>query len=292
MSALIRRAGRPALPLALTLLLAGLLAGCGGFGGNVPPKPTQAPIRSYVALGDGFVAAPYDGAMDRARGCLRSKNNYAAQVASRLGVAVTDVSCTGATTQDVLQSAKAPEGAGRLAAQIDAVKPDTDLVTITIGISDNLLLYRGFYVCMAAPCGDRIPPQTLGAEAVAVGSAISRIVSEIQAKAPKAYIVLVGYPRIAPQTESCRGLPSLDAAQIIGVNALFNQLNEAMQNLARQTGSAYADLSQVSNNHDICSASSWIRAATDKPSTRAALHPLPPEQRAAADAILLAVSQR
>ena len=80
---MLRRTRGPLLAGALALVLAA--CGGGGFSGGAPTAEPTEPIRSYVALGDGFAAAPYVGKMDRDRGCLRSRNNYAAQVARRLG---------------------------------------------------------------------------------------------------------------------------------------------------------------------------------------------------------------
>lgn len=286
---------RRATGLVAIVLAVAVLAGCGagGFGGSQPSREPRPPIRSYVAIGDGFAAGPLVGTTAVARGCQRGSKNYPAQVAARLGVRVTDVSCTGASTRAMLYRSAAPDGKGELEAQIDAVTPQTDLVTITAGISDENLLQRGFYVCMAWPCAKlRIPAQQLAGEASTAGDQATEIVRQVLQKAPEAFIVLVGYPKIAPPKAGCAGLPQMDEAQLIGVNYLFDQINKELRGAAAQTGAEYADLSAVSDGHDVCSPDPWVRGPKAPQGEKFGLLPLAPAQKAAADAVIAALTNR
>jgi lysophospholipase L1-like esterase len=87
----------------------------------------------YVAMGSSFAAGP--GLPSRAPGSPRragrSTGNYAHLIARALGLDLHDVTFSGATTSDIL----GPSAAGR-AAQLDAVTPETSLVTITAGGND------------------------------------------------------------------------------------------------------------------------------------------------------------
>lgn len=110
--------------------------------GDSPQNPASTPtitensVTEYVALGDsyaamGSISAP---AEDQAV-CLRSTDNYPAVVLAGLQVeSGTDVSCAGATMPDLLQPHQA--GEAELPAQIDALSPDTDLITLSIGGND------------------------------------------------------------------------------------------------------------------------------------------------------------
>src|ERR1700722_12018912 len=87
----------------------------------------------YVAMGSSFGAGP--GLTPRAPGSPRragrSAGNYAHLVAGALGLDLRDVTYSGATTSALLQSSAAGQPA-----QLDAVTPDTRLVTITAGGND------------------------------------------------------------------------------------------------------------------------------------------------------------
>ena len=92
------------------------------------------PARSrYVAMGSSFAAGP--GLPSRVPGSPRragrSTGNYAHLVARELGLDLHDVTFSGATTSDLL----GPSASGT-AAQLDAVTPETSLVTITAGGND------------------------------------------------------------------------------------------------------------------------------------------------------------
>jgi lysophospholipase L1-like esterase len=87
----------------------------------------------YVAIGSSFAAGP--GLPSRVRGSPRragrSTGNYAHLVARELGLNLDDVTFSGATTSDLL----GPSASGTVA-QLDAVTPETSLVTITAGGND------------------------------------------------------------------------------------------------------------------------------------------------------------
>ncbi|MGH3216749.1 MAG: GDSL-type esterase/lipase family protein [Trebonia sp.] len=93
----------------------------------------------YVAMGSSFAAGP--GLPSRVPGSPRqagrSTGNYAHLVARELGLDLHDVTFSGATTSDL----PGPSAAG-LAAQLDAVTPETSLVTITAGGNDVSFLPR------------------------------------------------------------------------------------------------------------------------------------------------------
>jgi hypothetical protein len=90
-----------------------------------------APSDKYVAMGSSFAAGPTipDAVPDQS--CGRSTQNYAHLVAGGLGLALTEVSCIGATIDNI---ATTPQAMNPL--QIDAVTPDTSVITITIGGND------------------------------------------------------------------------------------------------------------------------------------------------------------
>ena len=114
------------------------------------------PGDKYVALGSSFASGPLiPNEVDHS--CLRSSNNYPHLVAAKLKLALTDVSCGNATTDNVVST---PQGANPL--QIQAVTPDTKLVTVTIGGNDvsytvtNLICAHDGAEQVFDPIGSRI----------------------------------------------------------------------------------------------------------------------------------------
>jgi hypothetical protein len=66
----------------------------------------------YVALGDSAASGPLIPLPDlSAPGCYRSTNNYPKLAAARLGVPITDVTCSGADTADMTNSQNTDFGA-------------------------------------------------------------------------------------------------------------------------------------------------------------------------------------
>ena len=92
----------------------------------------------YVAMGSSFAAGPGVGrrAPGSPRLAGRSEQNYAHLLAKARGLSLTDVTCSGATTLNVLEG-----GQYFLPPQVDALRPDSELVTVTVGGND--LAYIG-----------------------------------------------------------------------------------------------------------------------------------------------------
>src|SRR5687768_5931761 len=100
--------------------LALVLGGCAATGGG-PGRALPAGAH-YVAVGSSFAAgagiAPFK---DGPKRCQRSGRNYATLLAARLKLALDDQTCGGARTAHLLGPWN------ELAAQLDAVRPDTRL---------------------------------------------------------------------------------------------------------------------------------------------------------------------
>jgi hypothetical protein len=288
---------RQAAGLLLTVALAGALAACGGGGFNSAPlTPPSTAIRSYVALGDGFTAAPYVGQAGADDGCLRSTEDYPALAARKMGLTdVRDVSCTHATTNALTAKFKPGKGKPAQPAQLDAVGKDTDLVSISAGIEDHDLLHAMFRICLVQPCapGTVFYTQVLD-DVTQAADALTQAIRAIQTKAPKAYIVVVGYPRLTPPPESgCKEFPpQAPQADRDVVNYVLDQLNDKIRSAALQTGSGYVDVAKLSDGHELCSPEPWVHGMTDQPGKAVAYHPLEAEQRAVADQLVAQVKQR
>jgi hypothetical protein len=281
----VRTTRRRALGPVLVLALAGLLTGCGGGFSSAPPPPDNK-IKTYVALGDGFTAAPYTGKTVGDDGCLRSDVDYPKLLAAKLKVdKVKDVSCTGATTAAISGQTKPPGAKDSVKAQLDAVTSDTDLVTMGFGIEDRDLLHDMFNICTAVPCGDKASPQSIIADVGSMSDTLTASVRAIQDRAPNATIVLVGYPTITPQSGDCDALPKLDQVGLDSANLVLQSINHAIRDAARETGAAFFDVTSISAGHELCSGEPWVSGKKSEKDKSVAYHPLAAEQRAVADGL-------
>lgn len=177
---------------------------------------------NYVAIGDSYAAGygltPYTGTP--IAGCQQSTQNYPHLLATELGMNLTDVSCSGAVTAHVIDTAQtkpADQGGGTAAPQVSALSASTNVVTVTIGGND-----AGFSDIIAnCAAQDRTGPVlgknrdfsssncqsefvVNGVDTLAnhiqttVAELLSRTYSAIRAAAPNAKVFVVGYPAIMP----------------------------------------------------------------------------------------------
>ena len=112
---------------------------------HAPTEAAKGPLR-YVALGDSYSAAsgvlPPDPSSPL---CARSTVNYPHVIAGRIDARLTDVTCGAAETKDFAAS----QYPG-VAPQLDALRPRTQLVTMTIGGNDNNTFIGAIAECGAA----------------------------------------------------------------------------------------------------------------------------------------------
>jgi lysophospholipase L1-like esterase len=239
--------------------LAGLLlfTGCGSA--QVPHVPTPT-FHHYVALGDTFTAAPYTGrTVDQA--CLRARNNYPHRLAAALRIKghLKDVSCHLATTGAVSTGQRI--GQVTVAPQIKAVRRTTDLVTIGLGGND-----RNMYALLGTTCANavgscplaRYEPLTDLAIA-SVRLAVATQIRAVQDRAPRATVVVVGYPRHVEANSNCAVLPRMSRADRLAWGRIDVALNLALSRAARDTAADFVDVYDASKGHDICSSSPWVR---------------------------------
>jgi lysophospholipase L1-like esterase len=151
----------------------------------------------YVALGDSYTAGPVIPVQQtNPAGCLRSDHNYPHLLATARGLVLHDVSCSGATTADMTSAQNVTPGPAN-PPQLDALTPDTKLVTIGIGGNDI-----GF-VSILENCAALTPvgPTRSGAstcQSTYVSNGDDKISDAIRATAPKVGAVLDGIHQRSP----------------------------------------------------------------------------------------------
>lgn len=259
-----------------------------------PSADTAPPGLRYVALGDSFTSAPGVGESTGPATCFRTDGNYPHLLADRLGLELTDVSCAGATSRDL----RSPQQGADVRGQLDAVTPDTDLVSLSIGAND-----AGLFGALAMQCtglgafgeggqqvkegscsgSERFAEPRLGAELSALAKETARSVRAIRQRAPDAQVVVVGYPQLVPTSGTCEVLP-VAAADVPFVWEVNRRLADALERGARTAGAEYVDMWAVSAGHDACGAEPWV-AGLRPVGPGAPLHPYPAHQAAVTDAL-------
>ncbi len=245
--------------LALGLAASTLLATAPALPSQAAPveQERRAPLR-YVALGDSYSAAtgvlPLDPTAPPQ--CLRSTRNYPHLIAERLDARLVDVSCGAADTGDFTKS----QGSG-IAPQLDAVRGNTDLITMTIGGNDSSVFINSIAQCGVAslatagtgsPCKDQYGKKFVRTIRTTTFPSLKKALRAVHRKAPRAEVAILGYPRLLPPTKGC--YPQMPVARG-DVPYLFNLqrvLNNAVRRAAKATGSVYVDVPKASRGHDAC----------------------------------------
>jgi lysophospholipase L1-like esterase len=221
------------------------------------PSASAAPLR-YVALGDSYSAAsgvlPPDPSAPPE--CLRSSLNYPHVIAGSTGAALTDVTCGAADTNDYFES----QYYG-VAPQLDALRSDTQLVTMTIGGNDSNVFIETILSCgslgvlslgQGSPCKDRYGSSFEDTIRNTTYPSLVRALQAVRAKAPEARVAILGYPWIMPASGGCYDKMPIAGGDVPYVHGIQAALNDAVRRAAAATGATYVNLNTVSLGHDAC----------------------------------------
>ncbi|MEV4031505.1 SGNH/GDSL hydrolase family protein [Streptomyces umbrinus] len=291
----------------LTAVLVGRPDDDHGSSGGERPRPGP-----YVALGDSYTSGPkIPRQSGTPAGCDRSDHNYPAVVARQLGVTAADfrdVSCSGAMITDLTAPQETSNGINP--AQLSALSKGTRLVTLGIGGNDigfgstvtKCVTMGAMYRAIRsdrlfsddAPCKKQYADG--GTDEVTqkirtAGRKLSAALAEIERRAPKARVYVVGYPAILPvEGKGCgRELP-LAPGDATYLHDKGKQLNTMLRGQAEAAGATYVDTYSPSVGHDACSAEKtrWIEPLQPS-SPAAAAHPNAHGEKGMADAVLRAI---
>ncbi len=218
----------------------------------------------YVSLGDSYTSAPI---VPTPTGnpilCGRSTNNYPSDVARAISPQTfTDVSCGGATTNDMTQ-AQNLYGLQTNPPQFNALSSSDGLVTEGIGGNDAGLIGIAetcAEIDVTHPTGTACKNHyTAGgsdpnvAAINATGPKVAAVLQGIHSKAPNARVLLVGYPDGLPVNgTSCWPLVPLSSGDIKYFNSLEQQLNTVLTQEAQANNAAFVDTWNSSIGHDAC----------------------------------------
>lgn len=209
-------------------------------------------------MGDSAAAAPDVPEPAPPPGCAKSTNDYPSVLARRIAPAgFTDVTCSGATTEDITKLAQQTSG-GAVPPQMDSVRSDTTLITITIGGND-VGLAADAAQCRAAslsapPCVDKFVGGGVDRVSAAITAQLpvwGSMIDAVRAKAPAARIIWVGYLTYLRPGGCYPEQPVLpqDATYF---ESKINELDDRQKQLAVDKGIDYFDTRPLSVGHDMC----------------------------------------
>lgn len=248
---------RRAIASLVTAVTAVLAAGVPGTSPSVAAE--EQPLR-YVAMGDSYSAAsgvlPPDP--EAPLQCLRSTRNFAHVIADQTGAQLTDVTCGAAETKDFFT----PQYDG-MAPQLDALRKNTQLVTMTIGGNDNSVFIGAIVSCGTAglstlgqgsPCKDKYGDSFAKDIRTKTYPALVKALRAVHRRAPRAEVAILGYPWIMPERGGCFDKMPIARGDVPYLRSIQALLNRMVGRAAAETGSTYVNLNKVSDGHDACKA--------------------------------------
>lgn len=233
-------------------LTSAIVAGFMAFAGlgAAASAPAQADTKAeYVALGDSYAsgvgAAPYDASSGD---CKRSPNSYPRLwAAAHPTYALKDVTCSGATIADVRNN------------QLSALSEKTSLVTLTVGGNDAqfasvvqaCLTQSDSYCATATNWMSHYARNQLVTE-------LAGLYKDIKTRAPKALILVLGYPRTLESSTTSCGAIDLSPAKRTAMNGMADALAEGTRAATVKEPAYFIDMRNQFNGHGACGADPWI----------------------------------
>jgi lysophospholipase L1-like esterase len=211
--------------------------------------PSDSVTATYVAMGDSYASGNGTFAPDLDYNCYRSSKAYAPLVATALGnTKLTFVACSGATTADIIGG------------QDRALSRKTTHVTISIGGNDVGFsdLIRSCVFGSDSTCKTAVD-STNAAITTQLPAKLSATYAALKARAPKATIVVVGYPQVFDSTDvSCSQANGISGLEAGWLNQVSDDLDSAVETAAAAAGFGYVDPNATFAGHDVCASDPYV----------------------------------
>jgi lysophospholipase L1-like esterase len=213
---------------------------------------TAASAATYTALGDSYSSGVgtrsfYNDGSE----CKRSPLAYPAKVAADRKLTLTFAACSGAKTGDVLSK------------QLGSLNGSTAYVTISIGGND-----AGFSNVITE-CALPWPFTCWGGIEKAetfmrnsLPALLDNVYNQIHGNAPKAEVIVVGYPRLFNGVE-CNGLARISSGEQSSLNEAANIMAAVIGARASAHGLKFVDPRSAFSSHEICSSSEWLNGLSN-----------------------------
>ena len=208
------------------------------------------PVVNYVALGDSYSSGVGAGSYYSSSGsCDRSASAYSALwAAAHSPASYVSAACAGATTGSVIST------------QLSALSTATTLVSITVGGND-VGFSSVMETCVLHSTATCVSAISTSESEIAndLPGQLDSVLAAISARAPRAHVVVLGYPHLYDlgKSPTCLGLSTTDRTDL---NHAADALDGAIQAAAQQHGDAFADVRNQFAGHEICDSGSWLHS--------------------------------
>lgn len=233
--------------------------GPSGTGAGSPATPRFTAAGPVVALGDSYTAGlllPLAGGANTP-GCFRSTGSYAARVAKAVHAKeFTDVSCQSAGVAAMTSPQRT--SAGTNPPQLSVLRTDDSVVMLTLS-GDDMGFSDVLGTCMRLsfkdPAGSPCQSHYRGQVAQLISGErpkMTTVLSAIRARAPRARVLLLGYPDLFPGRGGCWPVVPITDGDIAFLRGAERQLDTMLAGVASATGVTYVDTYQATVGHDFC----------------------------------------
>ncbi|SFC12993.1 GDSL-like Lipase/Acylhydrolase family protein [Nocardioides terrae] len=210
--------------------------------------PVQAAAPSYVALGDSYSSGVGTRSyIDDGSTCQRSTYAYPSLVAAAKGYRLNFRACSGATTADVTST------------QLSALSSTTGYVTISVGGNDAGfadVITECALPAWASDCAGAVSAAQSFIRTALPGR-LSTLYASIRSRAPKAKVVVVGYPKIF-MGEDCNAATWFSPADETILNDTATLLDSVTASAAAARGFSFVNPISRFTGHAVCDATEWI----------------------------------
>lgn len=200
---------------------------------------------------------------------MRSASNYAHQLAERINGRLVDLTVSGATTANIVDTPQQLVGGVVYPPQIDGVPPDADIVTVTAGGNDLQFAAAMLHAAwrrlepespvvpmLSAMLPDGIPHPSEEAVERAVRG-LTQVVAKVRAKAPGARVLLVDYLTVLDDESG--GSTPFSEEEIRLLLLIQSAIGRVFREAASRTGAELVLASVLSTGHALGSSDPWVQ---------------------------------
>ena len=222
---------------------------------------------NYIAFGDSVAAGVGLNDYSDSSACDRTKQAYPNIIANKLGFALQNQACSGASTQAGLVNSQNVNNS-LLPPQINSIDVDTKprLLTVTIGANDAN--WTDFIQkCYTQNCGSSSDTLAITVKLATAASNLDAALARVAARYPDATptTAITGYYKLfsGKISPSCAELTGIDKNELTWIKQLQGDVDSMLKTVsAKYNFASYVPIDFT--NHELCSQDSGIQGINDK----------------------------